>query len=1009
MKIKVTLLVSACSFSYGFAQTVPAVYSSLQHNYKQENYAACIKADRDVEVASTTQRDTITANRFSYLADSYYQLGNFDKAAYWFDHEMKLRQELNLTNTEDYSTVLYNLALTNLQAGRYQQAAQAADKLIVNDRNFYGVATPEFVSSVVSATDIYLQLDRFSDAEKLLTTTIAQQTKNSVDQGILYNRLADLYTVTNQFTRAEKALQKALLILEKTPGIHSAEYLSVVTNKGILFMSRGKYPEAEELFDYVLHEISTNDKGYEAVLNNQALVYQSLGRLDRAEAILNGIKTRDSISLGTSHPDFALTLTNLGLVYSDEANFEKAERTLSRALEIQKGNNEANTLSYARKLNNLARNYRMAGNADKAIPLHVQALAIFKEKLGDKSPEYATTSFNLGVAHWKAGKGSVGLKYLKNAAAIRSTKLGKRHPKTAESLQKIGEYQWEQKQFKTAHQLFGQVLDNYYYQIDRTFPVLTEEEKAKFFYTNIRPSVEKFYAFALDYKSENPAITADVYNHQVNTKAVIMYATEKVKKTILASGDTVLIKQFEEWQSQKERIAKLYGQNAESTQLDALTMQADALEKELTRKSAVFGDQFSRKRIAWQEIQRKLNDDEAAIEVVRFIVYSPEKAGAFSEKVIYAFLIITSKTNTAPEMVVLDNGVTLEGKFLNSYRNHIQYMQEDGRAYENYFKSVDAVLQKSKIKKVYFSPDGVYNQISLSTIQNPDDKKFLIDRYDIRILTNTRELVEGVSTKTTAQSSMLIGFPKFNLQREVDTTREARTRSLTRGGLTRAFRGGLLRVMHGDEGISVLPGTQREIQQIAQLTNKPQLYLEANASEESIKRIQNPTVLHVATHGYFLEEDDLVDRSGESRTNYVPNPLLKSGIILAGAENFIRSGLPLNDAGDDGILTAYEAMNLTLDNTELVVLSACETGLGVVKNGEGVYGLQRALMLAGVQNVIMSLWSVDDAATQELMSQFYLEKNKTSDLHEAFRTAQQKLKVKYPDPFYWGAFIMVGL
>ena len=214
-----------------------------------------------------------------------------------------------------------------------------------------------------------------------------------------------------------------------------------------------------------------------------------------------------------------------------------------------------------------------------------------------------------------------------------------------------------------------------------------------------------------------------------------------------------------------------------------------------------------------------------------------------------------------------------------------------------------------------------------------------------------------------------------------------------------------------------MPGTGIEINAIKNLfhNNNWSVSLAEGvlANETRIKNVKSPRVMHIATHGFFFPKadntyDPIVKLMGLEKNTIYEHQLMRSGLLLSGAQNTIRGE---NIVEDNGILTSLEARDLDLINTELVVLSACETGVGNFVSGEGIYGLQRSILEAGAENVIMSLWKVDDTATQMLMTIFYanwIEKGMTK--REALKKAQITIKNTegYSSPYYWGAFVLIG-
>ncbi len=263
-----------------------------------------------------------------------------------------------------------------------------------------------------------------------------------------------------------------------------------------------------------------------------------------------------------------------------------------------------------------------------------------------------------------------------------------------------------------------------------------------------------------------------------------------------------------------------------------------------------------------------------------------------------------------------------------------------------------------------------------------EDDKFVLDLIDLNLLSSTRQLLKEKKAEAKVKDALLVGFPNY-----------------------------------GDKGlVTPLPGTEAELRGIAAVLSQYEhqiiLLQEDQASETLLKnKAKNPSLFHIATHGFFLEDVEVEENSfilGVASHKAQENPLLRAGLMLKDAEKALDDNRPEElGSADNGILTAYEVSTLPLEGTELVVLSACETGLGEVRAGEGVYGLQRAFQIAGADALVMSLWKVSDDATQLLMQYFYQQWMQTGSKEKAFQQAQRKLKERYPNPYYWGAFVLL--
>lgn len=1027
-------------------------YTKIDNFYTNGEYEKILDNEEAILTYVEGREDTVAAVMNFFLGDAYLLLYNdLETSVGFFRKEYELRKKAGFKD-EAFTQAAFNLGYTLDELGYFSETEDIYLELLEIEEKNNGVKSFQYYQSASSLLDHYTFTNEYKKGLDLAKKLQRYVEKNSLEEAMMLKFEGDFLEMSGSYKKSEKALLESLEILDEIGMYASIEYMSVLSSIGGLYSTIGKIPVAEEAYREALSILDRLPSDYSdyklAVKSNLANVLYLLGNYEGAEDIYQENLKIDAEFFGEESFYYATDSYSLAMNQMRAGKYKVAEENFLKAASVFEEVLGKESIYYARVLQSLTYLYTQTRELGKAKEVGLEAIKLVEAASADDPHQVSFAYYNLGDAYFTDGEVDKAAEYHEEAMKLREKGVGKAHLDYATSTNKMAILNWNKEKLDDALALYRETFDNYFDQINLIFPILSEDEKAKFYYNRLRPTFEQFNSFIVETSREEKELIGEMYNYQLATKGLILSATNKVRESVMNSGDTALISQYESWVEQKEKLAKLFSAadipvEVRNARIDSLSQLADGLERDLSRKSSTFAQTFANKDLKWQDVQAKLKPGEAAVEVVRFRDFTPDSAGVFTDEVYYAALIITSETTDYPDMVLMRNGKLMETKYLSNYRNAIKYKIDEDFSYRLFWRPIANRLQG--VDKVYFSPDGVFNQISIYTLRNPATGKFTIDEMEIHVITNTKDLVAFTETSNPGNKSYLFGYPNYNMgaidqkQEEsggtdassiANAAKEDRSvgrgvsrgargargaednlQSLSRGGsIPRGLRGNLLRYMRSNQMLALLPGTKKEVNLIDSLYNRKELpattYLSNDALEDSIKRLDNPRTLHIATHGFFLESD----HEDETQDQYVQNPLLRSGLILAGANSFIREGQISNEIrhDEDGILTAYEAMNLKLDGTELVVLSACETGLGEVKNGEGVYGLQRAFQVAGADAIIMSMWTVDDDATQELMTNFYEEWLSGKDKQTAFIIAQKRLKDKWKSPYYWGAFVMIG-
>jgi CHAT domain-containing protein len=818
-----------------------------------------------------------------------------------------------------------------------------------------------------------------------------------------------LYSDQGLYGDAEPPLKRSLAIYQKVFGQENLTVATSMSDLGLLYVYQGRGAEAEPLLKQSLaireKTLGPDHPQLASAMYRVAYLYEAENRNSEAEPLLKRALAIHVKELGEESRPVGADVSLLGVVCSHEGRNSEAETYLKRAVEVVSKSIGPETREMASTLTDLAGLYQGEGKYADAEPLYKRAQTIFEKVLGAGQPEVYTNLFNLTGVYEAMGRHDEANSYMERGLSL---------------IRRRFEY---------------------------NFSYMSEKDRLQFL-ASVHGVFPAYFSFAVARHDHDPAAAGKMFDLVLWEKGIVGTSVSALRARVAASGDSEAVKLMDDLTAKKSESAQLAtsrppGWVELQSKLDA---EANELEQQLARHVSGVGEQKNLAGATWQDVQKSLKPGDAAVEIVRYQFHDGKN---WTNSYRYAALVVTPRASS-PSLIVLGDAKKLESTPISNYRTNVALTRgvsaepapgeastpgsgagDTTAAYDAFWKPLEPAL--AGVKRVYVSPDGVLNQIPISLFADSSGK-MLLEKYELRYVNSTKDLLRPRSASS-SKSAVLLGNPKFDLseseerailaQLNIAGGKPSPIASLTpapvapvspspaaSGQRSAGLRGGAL---------IPLPGTQVEVDAIDKLLKdsgwQVTPYTGDHALEEVVERLRNTRVVHFATHGFFLTDQDLTQKSQGSSSSgggvTLQDPMLRSGLFFAGANRVETGGAPI--AGiEDGVLTAYQVSQLNLQGTELVVLSACETGLGEQSNSEGVFGLRRGLQEAGADAVMMSMWSVPDRETQELMALFYAKWLSGLDKPEALRQAQLKerevVRQRYNKdfPFYWGAFVLIS-
>lgn len=885
---------------------------------------------------------------------------------------------------------------------------------------------------------------------KLLATASGE---NSVDVAVARSNLAGVLNQLGQTTEAETLYFKSLKTLEANRATQAKRLADTLANLANVYQADGEMARAESLVQraVLLKEQQFGPRHFEVArtLNNLASLHSQMGQHAKAEEELERAIKMLETTLGADHADVARSLTNLAAAKLKLDKKNEVEALYLRALKIQEGSLGKDHPDVATTWEHLGSFYATERRFDESEAAALRSLQIRREKLGEDHPRVAYSLSNLAHLRLIQNRKADAEDLLNQVIAIRTAKLPASHPDIAVTNASLGWIYASDKWIDQALPAFDKSRRGLRSYIEQTLSVLSEPEQLLFLLEFDQPQYHTALSAAFAQRGQRAVDLSATW--VLNSKGI---AQQVLAQRALVNRDSTnpavsVISQA--LVAIRKQLASLSLTGSESADDAARQKKIEELtrrEAEIARQmNAAGGRPVSRGEFTeLDRVRRNIADDAVLIEIVRFQLHDfvdPAQV-KFPER--YVAWIIPPAGDSKVRLVDLGPAEPIDAAIASvreTLTKSIEQIREAGEP-EAEAKLRQGLQPLAKLvfeplleglgdcQKLYLSPDAGLWLVPWSAMPLADGK-YAVERFDIRYLISGRDLIPSETPPITATRPILMADPNYDLTpAEVQAATQQLFKGRATSGNVRVTRAGENRLGHA----SRLPGTKTEAKAIqpkieSLARTEAYLYTDKWALEAVFKSLRQPQFLVLCTHGFFREQPtnraeaqgslNTVERGlVRIRDDHLPlaaasyessNPLLRCGLLLAGCNH--PADVSVADV-EDGILTGLEIVGTDLRGTDLVVLSACETGLGDIRNGEGVSGLRQAFQLAGAKSVVATLWQIPDLETARLMTEFFSRLASGIDRSAALREAQLKIiasrreRNEAAHPFFWAAFTITG-